>query len=193
MIASYLFSNINDVNKIHTFTLGRPVVDKNLSCQPILCLRDHKDFFEDELEPIKISDLLFEERAVDILTHDRITEIVPRRKQIRILLDTVIKNKEDCFHMFLFILQNHFEAICNGLNNPTFSASRVSVSLGRCSLTYQVSRAQGIKFNIPKCFWTLVFFYINYINIFYVLNLSVFIFFQIIKKPNALQVCVLFS
>lgn len=150
MIASYLFLNINDVNKIHTLTLilGRPVLVQSLSCQPILCLRDHKDLFEDELEPIKISDLLFEERAVDILTHDRITEIVPRRKQIGILLDTVIKNKEDCFHIFLFILQNHFGTICNELKNPTFSAARVRMSIERCSLRYEVARAQGIKFII---------------------------------------------
>lgn len=93
-----------------------------------------------------ILDLLFEERAVDILTHDIITQTVPRRKQIRILLDTVKKNKEDCFQIFLFILQNHFEIICNELKNPTFSATRVSMPTERCSLTYEVARVQGIKF-----------------------------------------------
>lgn len=129
-----------------TLTLVTPLLVQSLSCQSISCLSDHEDFFEEELEPIMILDLLFEERAVDILTHDIITQTVPRRKQIGILLDTVKRNKEDCFKIFLFILQNHFKIICNELKNPTFSATRVSMPIERCSLTYEVARVQGIKF-----------------------------------------------
>ncbi|XP_065942164.1 uncharacterized protein [Magallana gigas] len=122
---------------------GRPVLNPSLSLLSTSCLGESSDLFEDELEPIRVSDLLFEERAVDILDHDIITRIVSRREQIKMLLDTLKRNKEDCFHFFLYILQNDFENICNALNKPTFAAPRVSMFDGPRSLTYEVARAQG--------------------------------------------------
>lgn len=59
----------------------------------------------DELEPLELCDLLFEERALKILDHDKITENNQRQKQIKHLLETVKENKNDCFHFFLYILQ----------------------------------------------------------------------------------------
>lgn len=153
MSIGHLFLNINDVKQIHIHILGRPVLNPSLSLLSTSCLGESSDLFEDELEPIRISDLLFEERAVDILDHDIITRIVSRREQIKMLLDTLKRNKEDCFHFFLYILQNDFENICNALNKPTFAAPRVSMFDGPRSLTYEVARAQGIKLNIYTFFW----------------------------------------
>lgn len=58
-----------------------------------------------ELDVNDICDHLFEERAMDIPTHDRITETSSRKKQIRYLLETLKENKNDCFYFFLYILQ----------------------------------------------------------------------------------------
>lgn len=161
MSIGYLFLNINDLKQIHIHILGRPVLNPSLSLLSTSCLRESRNLFEDELEPIRISDLLFEERAVDILDHDRITGIVSRREQIQMLLETVKRNKENCFHFFLYILQNDFQKISIELNNPTFAAPRVSMFDGTRSLTYEVARAQGIKLTIYNFIWT--FFFIKYI------------------------------
>lgn len=58
-----------------------------------------------ELEPWYFCDLLFEESAIEIPAHDKITETRTRVKQIKYLLETVEENKNDCFHFFLNILQ----------------------------------------------------------------------------------------
>lgn len=130
------------------FFLEKPVLIQSLRWLSTSCLRDYVNLFEDELEPIKISDLLFEERAVDILDHDRITEIDSRRKQIQILLETVQGNKENCFHYFLYILQNEFDNICIELKKPPFAAPRISMFDRTRSLTYEVAKAQGRKLSI---------------------------------------------
>lgn len=155
----YFFLNINGVNKI--LILGRPVLIPSLSRLSTSCLREFGDLLEDELEPIKILDLLFEERAVDILAHDRITGIVSRRKQIEMLLETVKGNTEDCFHFFLYILQNEFQKLCIELTYPTIAAVRTSMFIRTRSLTYEVARAQGIKLNIYNFAWTFGFFFNN--------------------------------
>lgn len=38
------------------------------------CLHEQKEFLLDELEPIDLCDLLLEEKAIEIMTHDKITE-----------------------------------------------------------------------------------------------------------------------
>ncbi|XP_078324280.1 uncharacterized protein LOC111123198 isoform X2 [Crassostrea virginica] len=89
----------------HLRKRGRPVLDTSLRTVNISCLQEHEEVLQDELEPVYICDLLFEERAVDIPDHDRVTEARHRQKQIKHLLDTVKENKNDCFHFFLYILQ----------------------------------------------------------------------------------------
>lgn len=84
---------------------GRPVLESNLHCLTTACLLKHEDFLYEELEPRDICDFLFEEGAVDILSHDRITETSQRRKQVKYLIKTIMENKHDCFHFFLYILQ----------------------------------------------------------------------------------------
>lgn len=146
-VASLVFffykTRINDENII--LILGKPVLNHSLRYLTISCLRDYRNLFEEELEPIKLADLLFDERAVDILAHDKITETIFRRKQIKHLLETVEKNKEDCFHFFLFILQNEFKNICIELQSPKFAAVRGNMFNETCFVTYEAARAQGIK------------------------------------------------
>lgn len=60
--------------------------------------------FYEELEPINICDLLFEERAMQFLVHEKITGKKQRQKQTKHLLRTIEKNENDCFHLFLYIL-----------------------------------------------------------------------------------------
>lgn len=148
--------DINDVKTIVILILGKPALIPSLSCLTIFCLRNHKDLLEDELEPIQISDLLFEERAIDILAHDRITETVSRRKQIKNLLETVEGSRRDCFHFFLFILQNKFQNICSELKHPTLAAVRDNTFNETSSMTYEVAKAQGIKLSICNLVWTAV-------------------------------------
>lgn len=76
------------------------------SLQPltIACLKEHKQFLRDQLEPLDICDFLFEEKALEVFNHDMITENGRRKKQIKRLLETVEGN-ENCFHFFLYILQ----------------------------------------------------------------------------------------
>ena len=72
----------------------------------VSCLDEHKQFLEEELEPLCICDILFEESAINILDHDKATETSRRKKQISHLLDTIKKNENNCFMFFLYILQN---------------------------------------------------------------------------------------
>lgn len=72
--------------------------------------------FYTELEPLDLCDLLFEESAIEIPAHDKITETRTRVKQTKYLLETVQENKNDCFHFFLYILQREeFQFIRNVL------------------------------------------------------------------------------
>lgn len=137
--------SINDVNIIPIYIIGKPALHHSLSYLTISCLRDYRNLLEEELEPIKIADLLFDERAVDILAHDKITETIFRQKQIKHLLETVERNKEDCFHFFLFILQNEFQNICRELQRPNFAAVTGNMFNETCSVKFEAASAQGIK------------------------------------------------
>lgn len=76
--------------------------------------------FYDELEPLHLCDLLFEERALDLLAHDKITGKKQRQKQIEHLLETIEKNEHDCFHFFLYILwKNKYKFILETLERST--------------------------------------------------------------------------
>lgn len=75
--------------------------------------------FHDELEPLYLCDLLFEERALELLVHDKITGKKQRQKQIKHLLETVKENKNDCFHFFLYILQKEeYMSVLEELKKP---------------------------------------------------------------------------
>lgn len=95
----------------------------------------------EELEPIQIADLLFEERAVDIFTHDKITESCRRRNQINYLLETVRENGNECFHFFLFILQERFEYryICDKLKNSMVAATGDNMLIKRSPVIYDLT------------------------------------------------------
>lgn len=82
------------------------------------CLQGQKQFLLDELEPIDICDFLFEEKAIDIMTHDNITETEKRRQQVEDLLQTLQENENDCFHYFLYIIEkNKFNDMHNVLES----------------------------------------------------------------------------
>lgn len=102
----------------------------------------------EELEPLDISDLLFEERAVDVYTHDKITESRHRRNQIKYLLDTVRENRNECFHFFLFILQKRYIYICNMLKESTVAATGESLFIETCPVKYDLARTKGSFVNV---------------------------------------------
>lgn len=82
------------------------------------CLQEQKKYLLDELEPIDICDFLFEEKAIEIMTHDSITETEKRRQQVEDLLKTLQENENDCFHYFLYIIEkNKFNDIHNVLES----------------------------------------------------------------------------
>ncbi|XP_061164251.1 uncharacterized protein LOC133173280 [Saccostrea echinata] len=85
---------------------GMPRLDPKLRSLRITCLEDHEDFLSEELEPLELCDLLFEESAIDIPDHDRITETEKYSKQIQHFLETIKKNENNCFHYFLHILKS---------------------------------------------------------------------------------------
>lgn len=115
-----MHTSINDL--IIVFFLGRPDLGLHLGCLTTECLRKHEDFLYEELEPRDLCDFLFEEGAVDILSHDRITETSQRRKQVKFLIKTLMENKNDCFHFFLYILQRKdYGYICQTLAEYTSS------------------------------------------------------------------------
>lgn len=99
----------------------------SLRCLTISCLKEFKDFLYDELEPVDICDVLFEESAVDIPSHDKITEPTRRRKQTECLLKTVKENKHDCFHFFLYIVQEMFPFVCQELEESIPSPIEVGM------------------------------------------------------------------
>lgn len=96
------------------FLQGKPDLSPRLKSLKVSCLQDHEGVIYDELDATGICDHLFEERAMDIPTHDRITETSSRTKQIRYLLETLKENKNDCFYFFLYILEREgFHVILN--------------------------------------------------------------------------------
>lgn len=107
---------------------GKPSLCSELRSLNISCLQEHEEVLLEELDPLHISDLLFEERAIEIVEHDTITEFEYRRLQITNLLKTVKENKNDCFHFFLYILQNE-EYVCirEKLERPVPEASRAGM------------------------------------------------------------------
>lgn len=82
------------------------------------CLQEHECTLYDELEPIVVCDLLFEEGAMNVLDHDIITETKQRQQQIKKLIEKVKENKNDCFHFFLSILQEKYKSIHDVLETP---------------------------------------------------------------------------
>lgn len=74
-------------------------------------LQEHEKVINEELDPLYVCDLLFEDRALEIIEHDTITELKLRKEQVRNLLETVKEDKYDCFHFFLYILQNVYNSI----------------------------------------------------------------------------------
>lgn len=112
---------------IDIFLSGKPDLKSKLRCLTTACLKKYEDFFYDELEPVDICDVLFEESAVDIPSHDKITESTLRRKQIEYLLKTVKENKHDCFHFFLYTIQEILPFVCQELEKRTPSIIEVGM------------------------------------------------------------------
>lgn len=97
------------------------------------CLQEHEEFLNEELEPLDICDLLFEERAIEISAHDKITETSRRQKQMKYLLETVKENKNDCFLFFLYILQKEgHESILEELKKSAMGAVGTGMFLYFC-------------------------------------------------------------
>lgn len=72
---------------------------------------------------MRICDLLLEERAVDIVDHDKITETKRRRKQSQRLMKILEENNNDCFHYFLHILyEKKYATILKKLESPAIRA-----------------------------------------------------------------------
>lgn len=77
-----------------------------------------------ELEPLELSDHLFEERAIEILVHDKITEKIKRSKQTTYLLETLIENENNCFYVFLFILKKYrYDKICKAFERHALNTA----------------------------------------------------------------------
>lgn len=102
-------------------------MNPSLRCLKTSCLKEFEDLLYDELEPVDICDVLFEESAVDIPSHDKITEPTRRRKQIKCLLKTVEENNHDCFHFFLYIIQEIYPILCQELDKRTPSPIEVGM------------------------------------------------------------------
>lgn len=104
---------------------GRPALNAELSRLGISCLQEYERFLLDELEPLDLCDLLFEEDAIKMHTHDKITETKKQLKQAKQLIETVKENENDCFHFFLFTLQrDEYEHIRKELEKNVSGALR---------------------------------------------------------------------
>ena len=89
-----------------TLNLGTLILDASLKSLSISCLQECERVLQDELDPLFLCDLLFEEGAVDILDHDKVTEKrLSLKERINDLLDVVKKDRNNCFYIFLCILQ----------------------------------------------------------------------------------------
>lgn len=107
---------------------GKPTLSPSLQLLTISCLKEHKHFLRDELEPLDICDFLFEESALEIREHDMITENGRLKKQIKRLLKTVKRNENDCFHFFLYILQNkEYKYVLEVLERPASETIRAGM------------------------------------------------------------------
>lgn len=124
MINNFFICSYQPLKQILTvigfLSAGKPILSPRLRRLNITCLQKHKEMLLDELEPLDFCDLLFEERAIEIPVHDKITETSRRVKQTEYLLETVQENKNDCFHFFLYILQREeFQFIRSVLEEDT--------------------------------------------------------------------------
>lgn len=111
-----------------------------------LCLEEQKEFLLDELEPKYLCDLLLEERAIEIMTHDIITEITDRRPQINALLQTLQKNENECFHYFLYIIEKkEFDFIrCEFESLASFGSARDETNMQtELRSTHTVEKVSG--------------------------------------------------
>lgn len=107
---------------------GKPNLSPSLQPLTISCLKEHKIFLRDELEPLEICDFLFEEKALEILDHDKITEKERRKKQAKRLLKTIKRNKNCCFHFFLYILQKkEYKDVLDKLERPASETIRAGM------------------------------------------------------------------
>ena len=79
-------------------------MDTELQSLNVSCLQEHQQLLKNELDPLYLCDLLFEERAIELFEHDKVTEESRCNKQIPLLLEIVTENKNNCFHFFLYIL-----------------------------------------------------------------------------------------
>lgn len=123
---------------------GKPKLPTSLQRLDISCLQEHKKVLHDELDPFDHSDLLFEERAIEIIAHDQITESDLRNKQIEYLLKTIEENKNDCFHFFLYILQKEeYEYILQKLCERPAPKSSESVGTLNWKLSHSVKKVPG--------------------------------------------------
>lgn len=107
------------------FSSGLPGLSPHLKRLSTSCLQEQKKYLLNELEPIDICDFLFEEKAIEIMTHDSITEREKRRQQVEDLLQTLQENRNSCFHYFLYIIEkNEFLGIRKALGSPDLDAAR---------------------------------------------------------------------
>lgn len=102
-------------------------MDSSLKDLHVSCLQKHRQFLQEELDPMLFSDRLFEERALDLLEHDKVTEENKLIKQVSHLLDILTENKNECFHFLLYILQNEK---CKGIIDEIVSPGNLTVQTG---------------------------------------------------------------
>lgn len=80
-------------------------MDASLKILNISCLQEHEEILQNELEPLLLCDVLFEEGALDILDHDKVTDKKNIQKQIKQFINIVKEDRNNCFCIFLCILQ----------------------------------------------------------------------------------------
>lgn len=128
----------------------RPVLIGNLSCLTTDCLKQHEEFFYENLEPFVVADFLFEEYNLPVSVHDKITEAKYRRNQIRHLLKTLAEDTEDYFHSFLDILQRkeEYQFICMQLGNLDKTSVKESIFSKTNSIQkHEIVKESGNKSN----------------------------------------------
>lgn len=124
---------------------GKPNLIRSLTSLTTSCLQEHEKGLCDELEPIVVCDLLFEEEAINIFDHDIITETKQRQKQITRLIEHLKENKKDCFHYFLYILQKEeFKTIRKMLENPHSNAVGKGMSGGTLMIIFNLKERSTI-------------------------------------------------
>ena len=98
---------------------GFPGLETALHNLNVSCLQEHQQLLKNELDPLYLCDLLFEERAIELFEHDKVTEENRCNKQTPLLLGIVNENKNECFHFFLHILLNSdYEHIIKKIFEP---------------------------------------------------------------------------